>query len=53
MPGERQTRAADLFTSIEAGSVNVQPPRIFAAKDETEARRFLESREAVGKVLLV
>jgi len=48
---ERRTRAADLFAALDAG-LNVQIAARFALRDGAEAHRYLESRAAIGKVVL-
>ena len=49
---ERRSRAARLFEAIRDG-VKVTIARTFALHDGAEAHRFLESRKAIGKVLLI
>lgn len=51
-PETRRSRAAELFDWIEAGVVATRVSRTFALRDGAEAHRFLESRAAIGKVLL-
>jgi NADPH2:quinone reductase len=52
-PETRRARAAELFTWIEEGAVATRVSRVFALQDGAEAHRFLESRAAIGKVLLI
>jgi NADPH2:quinone reductase len=51
--GERRTRAARLFEEVRAGGLTARIARTFALRDGAEAHRFLESRQAIGKVLLL
>lgn len=48
----RRTRARALFETITSGALTVRIARTFALADGAEAHRFLESRQATGKVLL-
>jgi NADPH:quinone reductase len=48
----RRERAAALFRALEAGSLTVRVAARFALRDGASAHRFLEGREAIGKVLL-
>lgn len=50
---ERRTRAARLFDDVRAGRLTPRIARTFALSDGAEAHRFLESRKAIGKVLLI
>ncbi|MEU4689968.1 quinone oxidoreductase [Actinoplanes sp. NPDC023714] len=52
-PVERRKRAAELFSWIADGTVRPRIARVFALADVAEAHRYLESRAAIGKVLLV
>jgi NADPH2:quinone reductase len=51
--GELVHRANDLFEWITAGKLTVRIARMFPLAEAAEAQRFLESRQALGKVLLV
>jgi NADPH:quinone reductase len=46
-------RAGDLFRWIEAGKLKVETGRRFRLADAAEAHRLLESRNSVGKILLI
>ena len=46
-------RAADLFAWIERGQLTVRIDRTFPLAEAAEAQRYLESRQAKGKVLLI
>jgi len=50
---ERRSRAAELFAAIGAGSVRPRVAATFALSDGRRAHEFLESRQAIGKVLLI
>jgi NADPH2:quinone reductase len=50
---ERRRRAAELFALIESGDLRVDIAKQFALADGAVAHRFLESRAAIGKILLV
>lgn len=50
---ERRARAALLFDDVRAGRLTPRIARTFALRDGAEAHRFLESRQAIGKVLLL
>lgn len=49
---ELMQRAGDLFEWIRAGKLNVAIAKTFPLAQVAEAHRFLESRQAIGKVLL-
>lgn len=49
---ERQRRASVLFSWIGSGMLNVRIAKVFSLESATEAHRYLESRQALGKVLL-
>lgn len=49
---ERQKRSSDLFGWIASKDLHVRIAKTFALEEAAEAHRFLESRQAVGKVLL-
>ncbi|HWS72052.1 MAG TPA: quinone oxidoreductase [Thermoanaerobaculia bacterium] len=49
---ERRTRSARLFADVRAGRLTPRIARMFPLRDGAEAHRFLESRQAIGKVLL-
>lgn len=46
-------RAADLFHWVETGKLRVRIDKTFALKDAAEAHRYMESRGAMGKLLLI
>ena len=48
----RRERAAELFARVRDGSLVVRIARRFPLREGAEAHRFLESRQATGKVLL-
>ena len=48
----RRERAAALFTQIRAGQLQLNIAARFALSDGAKAHAYLESREAIGKVLL-
>ena len=50
---ERRSRAAELFAAIASGSVRPRVAARFSLSDGRAAHAFLESRQAIGKVLLV
>lgn len=50
---ERERRAAKLFELIRTGALRVPVAKTFALSDGSEAHAFLESRSAIGKVLLI
>jgi NADPH:quinone reductase len=52
-PAERRQRAARLFQSIATGLVRPRIAATFPLADGAAAHRFLESRQAIGKVMLV
>lgn len=52
-PAIRRARAAELFSWIDAGALTSRIAATFALHDGAQAHRFLESRAAIGKVLLV
>ena len=49
---ERQQRSSDLFVWIQSNDLNVRIAKTFPLEEVAEAHRFLESRQAFGKVLL-
>jgi NADPH2:quinone reductase len=51
-PAERRQRAAALFQQIRQGSVKPQIAARIPLRDGARAHEFLESRAAIGKVLL-
>lgn len=51
--GERVRRAAKLFELIRAGALRVPIAKTFVLSDGAAAHAYLESRSAIGKVLLV
>lgn len=51
-PAERRRRAAALFEQIRQGSVKPQIAARIPLRDGARAHEFLESRAAIGKVLL-
>lgn len=52
-PGELVARAGDLFRWIAQGRLHVRVGARYALSEASEAHRVLESRETVGKVLLL
>ena len=48
-----QSRAGDLFEWITAGKLKVNIGKFFALSEAPQAHRALESRQTVGKILLV
>lgn len=50
---ERIARSDTLFAIIRKGKLKVQVAKSFALRDGAAAHRFLESRQAIGKVLLI
>jgi len=50
---ELRARAADLFSWMEAGALQVRIGANFPLKAAAEAHRALEGRNTTGKVLLV
>lgn len=52
-PHDRRGRAAELFDAIRAGSLRVAIDSRFALEEGAAAHAHLESRRAVGKVLLI
>ncbi len=50
---ERIARSQALFAMISEGKLRVQVAKSFALSDGAAAHRFLESRQAIGKVLLI
>jgi len=50
---ERIARSHALFAMIREGRLRVQVAKTFALSDGVAAHRFLESRQAIGKVLLI
>jgi NADPH:quinone reductase len=46
-------RAGDLFTWIEAGRLKMTIGKVFNLADAVKAHRTLESRQSIGKILLV
>ena len=50
---EYEWRAADLFNWLAQGKVRVRIDRTFPLKDVIDAHRYLESRAAMGKLLLI
>jgi NADPH:quinone reductase len=51
-PEELKWRAADLFSWIESGRLNLHIQKIYPLHDAAEAHRDLESRRTSGKLLL-
>eukprot|EP00343_Euplotes_focardii_P007085 CAMPEP_0205822964 /NCGR_PEP_ID=MMETSP0206-20130828/14546_1 /ASSEMBLY_ACC=CAM_ASM_000279 /TAXON_ID=36767 /ORGANISM="Euplotes focardii, Strain TN1" /LENGTH=309 /DNA_ID=CAMNT_0053119679 /DNA_START=273 /DNA_END=1202 /DNA_ORIENTATION=- len=51
-PTEKARRCADLFKWINAGQVNVRIAETFPLAEAGKAHDFLESRSALGKVML-
>jgi NADPH2:quinone reductase len=52
-PEEYSGRAGDLFRWMEQGKLHVRIDKKFALKDAADAHRYLESRAAAGKILLL
>jgi NADPH2:quinone reductase len=52
-PGELAWRAADLFSWIDAGELDVRIDRTWPLADAAEAHRYIEAGETKGKVLLL
>lgn len=50
---ELRWRAADLFSWVAAGELDVRVDRTFALDDAADAHRYIEGRQTKGKVLLV
>jgi NADPH:quinone reductase len=50
---DRRSRAEQLFDWVRLGKLTVNIAERFALKDGAEAHAFLESRQALGKVLLL
>jgi len=50
---ERRSRAARMFAMIEEGKLKPRIASTFALRDGAKAHRYLESRAAIGKVLLL
>lgn len=50
---ERRTRAAELFAAVRAGNLHVEIAARFSLAQGAAAHAFLESRQSVGKVLLI
>lgn len=50
---EYETRARDLFQWLAEGKLRVRIDKTFALHDAAAAHRYLESRAAMGKVLLI
>lgn len=50
---ERVERSAQLFAWIEQGKLHVEIAKQFVLKDGAKAHDFLQSRKAIGKVLLI
>jgi NADPH:quinone reductase len=49
---ERKARSNELFDWIIKGKIKIQEPTIFSLHDGSDAHRLLESRKAIGKILL-
>lgn len=52
-PEEYAWRANDLFQWLAEGKLRVRIDKTFALRDAADAHRYLESRAAMGKILLV
>ncbi|GGR20414.1 quinone oxidoreductase family protein [Deinococcus ruber] len=52
-PQERRARAAALFELVSAGTLNVHIAARFPLSQGAEGHRLLESRQSIGKVLLL
>lgn len=50
---QRVQRANELFDLVRSGALKVPVARRFALRDGAQAHAFLESRSAIGKVLLI
>ncbi len=50
---ERRSRAHQLFDWLEAGQLTLSQPRRFPLAQGADAHRLLESRESMGKILLI
>ncbi|UPG93006.1 quinone oxidoreductase family protein [Luteibacter aegosomatissinici] len=50
---ERRERAAALFAQIRSGELRPKIAATYALRDGAQAHRFLESRGAIGKVVMV
>lgn len=50
---EYEGRARDLFQWLAEGKLRVRIDKTFALRDAAEAHRYLESRAAMGKILLI
>ncbi|HXA10441.1 MAG TPA: zinc-binding dehydrogenase, partial [Chthoniobacterales bacterium] len=51
--GERIARAAELFGWVRAGKLKVRIAEEFPLRDGAKAHAYLESRQSIGKVLLI
>lgn len=52
-PGEGQSRANDLFRSLQAGELRLHIHREFQLADAAQAHREIENRATIGKLLLI
>lgn len=50
---ERRRRAASLFAQVASGALHVDIAKELSLENGADAHRFLESRAAIGKILLV
>ncbi len=50
---EYEWRAGDLFRWLAEGKLRVRIDRTFALREAADAHRYLESRKAMGKLLLI
>ena len=50
---ERRARAAELFGWIRSGVVTPRVSRTYALRDGAQAHRELESRQSIGKIVLL
>lgn len=50
---ERIARAAELFAWVRAGKLKVRISEKFPLRDGAKAHAYLESRQSIGKVLLI
>ncbi len=50
---ERIARAAELFEWVRAGKLKVRISKKFSLRDGAKAHAYLESRQSIGKVLLI
>ena len=50
---ERQTRAAELFGWIQSGVVSLRVSQTYSLRNGAQAHRELESRQVIGKILLL